>query len=75
VKDSGNQHTIKLHADGDITRNTHYSVKDFTLWFSLPCTVMKIKSRLRYTGHTAFMGEIYCSKIKVEKPYDKIPFK
>jgi hypothetical protein len=23
VKDSGNQHTIKLHADGDITCNTH----------------------------------------------------
>jgi hypothetical protein len=27
VKDSGNQHTIKQHADGDITCNTHWSIQ------------------------------------------------
>jgi hypothetical protein len=26
AKDSGNQHTIKLHADGDITCNTHSTI-------------------------------------------------
>jgi hypothetical protein len=26
VKDSGNQHIIKLHADGDITCNTHWTI-------------------------------------------------
>jgi hypothetical protein len=36
---------------------------------------MMIISRMRYTGHTAFIGEINCSKIKVEKPYGKRPFK
>jgi p-aminobenzoyl-glutamate transporter AbgT len=45
-------------------------VKDFTLQFLLPCAVMGMKSRsVRYTGHTVFLGQIKCSKIKVENLY------
>jgi hypothetical protein len=40
VKDSGNQHTIKLHADRDITCNTHWSKHVFCMskcvYFSWP---------------------------------------